>query len=158
MLASLDLTNLWSFINTAAAPAGVIVFGWAVSEVRTFLRVKSGSQAQDDLDQAMQHGENLLVDWFKSVESHNGHVVVPSGTLFDVANKVLDLAPAAESLLGITPEAVGALLQARFTSWLHWQPTTVLTPGVSVTNISNAAPPDPEPTALRKVAPGPDPS
>jgi hypothetical protein len=149
MSVNVNLANVWSFINTAVAPAAVLVSGWAISEASKFLKIKAGSQAQDDLDQAISHGEALLVDWYKSAENHNKSVVVPDDKLGEIANRVLDLAPAAENILGVTPEDLAPLLQAKLTGWLHWH--TML----PASGIAPAFAPAPEPAATVQAAPTP---
>lgn len=142
-----NLANAWSFINTAVAPGAVIVVGWGVSEISKFLKIKAGSQAQTDLNQALSHGEALLIDWYKSLEDHNKTVVVPNDKLAEIANRVLDLAPAAEKLLGMTPEDLAPLLQAKLSVWLHWSTPHRQTFSAEVT------PAEPAPMAPAQVVP-----
>ncbi len=118
---SLNLAPVFSYTNAVLGPVALGLGAWIIKSASSYLKLKNGSAAADDLDQALQHGENLIVDWFLSMESHNRTIRVPDDVLAQTAQKVLVLAPAAISHLGATPATLAPILQARFTQWLHWQ-------------------------------------
>lgn len=139
---NLDLTPVWQLLDPAIAAVAVIIGGKMVSVISTFLHIKNNSVAQDDLDQALEHGGALAIDWYKSLESHNGHVEIPANKLDQIVAHVLSLAPTAETVLGVTPDTVAALVQSKLTTWMHWSGITQSAP-----QALPAEPAMPQPTA-----------
>jgi hypothetical protein len=141
-----DITLLWTTIGTVAAAPAAYLANYAIYKAGRLLKLKGNSQVQDDLDQALEHGFNLAVDWFKSVEAHNGYVQIPNSKLADIAATVLKMAPAAEATLGVTPTEIGTMVQGKLSTWLHWSmkpdtPSTVVNVAPPATPVEPAAAP-----------------
>jgi hypothetical protein len=132
-----DISWLWHQVDPAVTLFLAGLFGFITKAGNAFLVQHKLSAAQDDFDQAMVHGDALILAWWKSLEAHNSIVTIPEGILSDVASKVLALAPAAEAVLKLTPDTIGSILQANLTKYLHWS-LTMMTP---MTGIAPAAAP-----------------
>jgi hypothetical protein len=140
----LSLAPIFSFIDHAAGPAAAGFGAWIIVKANTFLGLQSKSLAQDNLDQALYHGEALMVNAWKSLESHNATVKVPDNTVTEIASKVIALAPGAETLLGATPDSLAPILESKLAQWLHWQAQTQA-PTVAPAPAAEPAAPAPAP-------------
>jgi hypothetical protein len=110
---SIALSDIWQItlsLACAAFAAGVPIL---ISLANKHLKLTAGSQAANDLDQALEHGAALVLDFLKSLAAHNQALTLPSGALASAAALVAKLAPAAIAELGITPDEIASLITAR---------------------------------------------
>jgi hypothetical protein len=120
----INLSAIWQIVLSlagAAVAAGVPV---GLSWLHARLKLQGGSQAADDLDQALEHGVALVMDTLSSVAQHNEAVTVPVGAFSTAAAMVAKLAPAAISYLGITPAEIQSLISAKFAATVKKPVTT----------------------------------
>ncbi len=110
---SADLSQVWLVIISVATPVLAFFASTLAKTIGAHLKIKSGSAAQDDLDQALEHGVNLVLDALGSVAAHNEKVKLPAGALSTAAQMVLKLAPAAASYLGVTEQDVVSMITGR---------------------------------------------
>ena len=111
--ASADLSQAWLVIISIATPVLAFFASSLAKTIGAHLKIKSGSAAQDDLDQALEHGVNLVLDALGSVAAHNEKVTRPAGALSTAAQMVLKLAPAAAGYLGVTEQDVVSMITGR---------------------------------------------
>jgi hypothetical protein len=108
-----DLSTVWPLVLSASAAVLTTFGSKALLAIEARLKIQNGSAAADDLDQAMAHGEVLLMDGMKSLAAHNANVTVSAVPLANAVALVQKLAPAAETALGITPQEIESILLAR---------------------------------------------
>lgn len=108
-----DLTTVWAIVIAVATPVLTFATSAVAHAVAARLHIQSGSAAADDLDQALEHGVNLVLAALGSVAVHNGSVTLPQGPMANAVVLILKLAPAAVKSLGITADEVTQLLDAK---------------------------------------------
>ena len=64
---SVDLSAIWQIVLALAGTAVTVGVPVLISATNKRLRLTAGSQAADDLDQALAHGAALALDLLKSV-------------------------------------------------------------------------------------------
>lgn len=115
---TVDLSALWQIVLalSAAVLAGAIPV--LTRSLIKHLHLAAGSNAADDLDQALAHGAALALDTLRSIAAHNDKPMLPAGVLGNAAALVAKLAPAAVAELGITPSEIEGLITAKLGSAL----------------------------------------
>ncbi|MDE2342904.1 MAG: hypothetical protein KGL63_05845 [Betaproteobacteria bacterium] len=130
----ISLADIWT---SAIAVTGAVL-AYAVPAVSNALsarlKLQAGSAAADDLDQALQHGEGLLLDAMQIWSTHNQSVAIKSGPLANAVSLVLKLAPSAASILGITDEEVEQILISRVSKILGQPVTKEMPPAPAAPN------------------------
>ncbi|GEM_PF-3369533 len=119
-----DLSTVWAIIIAIVTPVLTFAASALAHAVAARLHIQSGSAAADDLDQALEHGVNLVIAALGSLATHNVGVNLPAGPVGNAVALVLKLAPAAVKSLGITESEVTQLLIVKI-SLLLGQPAPV---------------------------------
>lgn len=139
-----DLSTIWPVVLTIAGAVIAYSAKTAGSAISARLKIQSGSAAADDLDQALEHGANLLLNFLGSFAAHNEAVALPAGVVAQAIQLVLKLAPAAIGSLGISEAEVTQMLTGKigkalgqpvtFEAPIPGQPSTLLprAPAISV--------------------------
>jgi hypothetical protein len=133
---SQNIGFVWEYITPTVIAIVTTLGGWLIGEGISLLKLKKGSAAADDFDQAMQHAEALAIDWFKSEANTHQTVNIPDAKMAAIVATVRTLAPAAEWVLKIGPDQIASLVQAGLNRWLHYDRKLVLP--VPVVNVSTA--------------------
>jgi hypothetical protein len=126
---NIDLSAVWQIVGALAAATATAGVPVLIAVLNKHLGVKAGSQAADDLDQALEHGVALVLDTVSSIAAHNETVTVPVGAFGSAAALVAKLAPAAVSYLGITPAEIESLISAKFAATA--KKTVVISPAAA---------------------------
>ncbi len=109
----IDLSTVWAIIIAIVTPVLTFSASALARAVAARLHIQSGSAAADDLDQALEHGVNLVIAALGSLATHNVGVTLPPGPVANAVVLVLKLAPAAVQSLGVTEGEVTQLLTAK---------------------------------------------
>ena len=127
-----DLANLGLSLAAVALTAAT---PFIVAKVNSYLHLQAGSQAADDLDQALQHVISMV---YSDIEAYQNRLSlttaasgVPSGSVnsvvttaksvavYNAANMVLKLAPAAKTRLGLNTNDIVALINSKITNFTN---------------------------------------
>jgi hypothetical protein len=123
---NVDLSTVW---HVVAIIVGAVM-SYAIPVITTkavaFLHLKAGSQAADDIDQALEHALGLVIDGVNVLAANYSTVAIKNQVLAQAADMVIKLAPAAADHLNLTTADVITLITAKLAKLTTPEATAVV--------------------------------